>query len=88
MGRMQEQWNEFVTNLIRHKRIPKAQYQIIRRCFFAGFVSTMKVFLYEITNLSDDEFDTALESLQKEADEFLREIRLVVEAEWKNSENV
>ena len=88
MGRMQQEWNGFIENLFIHKRVSKAQYQIMRRCFYAGYISTMKIILCEIMNLSDNEFDTAMGNLQKESDEFLREIRLVAEAQRKNSENV
>lgn len=90
MSRIGQEWKGLIEAAFNGKTISKTQYQEMRRCFYSGFFITFNIFMNELTDASEDEIDRVLDGLQKEADEFMTEIRLKVEAalEENRSDNV
>ena len=88
MRRINAEWNAFITGLVKGNSMQKAQYQTMRRCFYAGFVTFLSILLDEIFELpSKKEMYKVLDELAKEADDFMRELKLAIELE-KSSKDV
>lgn len=74
---MQMEWDAFIKGVLPNKTIQKSQYAIMRRCFFAGFITTFGIIANELQNCSTDEdVDEMMQDLSDDAREFLREIKL------------
>lgn len=86
MKKMEQEWWRFVGMVYGNRAMPKEQYTTMRRCFYAGFASTMGIILKNI-NKHEDEFAKEMDMLKDDFYEFRREITLASEIE-KNSKNV
>jgi hypothetical protein len=87
MREAQKNWNEFILWLVGENQIPKSLYQLLRKSFFCGFISTMTMIMKDIQEISEIEFNKKLQKLLQESNEFLREINLEMEKN-KTSDNV
>lgn len=88
--RIEQEWKGLVEVAFNGLTMSKAQYREMRQCFYSGFFIMFNIFMNELPDVSENEIDRVLEGLQKEADEFMTEIRLKAEAalEKNKSDNV
>lgn len=79
MGMMADGWRQFVTMVFGGETISKAQYQEMRRCFFAGYIEAVQMIAEIPLGMSAEEKQRMSDSLKAEMKEFMQEIKMRID---------
>ena len=73
MGRVEQEWQNFITTIFDGQTISKIQYFEMRKAFYGGVVSTLSMF-WDIKIRGEDEGREIYEDIKRDLERYKKEI--------------